>query len=90
MVYMEVIVTLRYEKFSRDFSLPANVKLKELYPRLLKALQKASSSRFSEWKGVMLGTAEGVLSDPEGTLSEYGICTGMYLNLIEEEANNGI
>ena len=87
---MEVVVTLQSDNFNRDFLLPANVKLKELYPRLLKALQNASSTRFAEWKGVMLETADGALTDMEATLADYGICTGKYLYLVEEDWTDGI
>ena len=87
---MEVVVTLQSDSFNRDFLLPANVKLKELYPRLLKALKNASSTRFADWKGVILKTDEGFLDDVEATLSGYGICTGNYLDLVEEDWSNGI
>ena len=87
---MEVVVTLQADNFNRDFSLPANVKLKELYPRLLSALQNASSSRFSDWKGVLLETDEGAFIDLEATLSDYGVCTGKYLYVVEEDWTDGI
>lgn len=87
---MEVVVTLRSDNFSRDFALPANVKLGELYPRLLKALQTASSARFADWSGVILETEEGAFTDLDATLSDYGVCTGKYLNLAEEDWSNGI
>ena len=86
---MDVLVTLQTDNFSRDFMLPANIKLKELYPRLLNALQSASSTRFADWKGVILETDEGAFTDLEATLSDYGVCTGKYLNLAEEDWNNG-
>ena len=87
---MEVVVTLQSDNFNRDFLLPANVKLKELYPRLLKALQNASSTRFAEWKGVILETSDGAFTDLEATLADYGVCTGKYLYLVEEDWNDGI
>ena len=81
---MDVVVTLESRNFSRDFSLPCNVQLKELYPRLLKALQYASSTRFADWRDVALASDEGVLADPEATLLDYGVCTGKKLYLVEE------
>lgn len=86
----EIIVTLQADTFSRDFALPSDVKLKDLYPRLLTALQNASSSRFAEWKGVLLETEEGALLDLDATLLDYGVCTGKYLYLVEEDWINGI
>lgn len=87
---MEVVVTLQSDNFNRDFLLPANVKLKELYPRLLIALQNASSTRFAEWKGVILETSDGAFTDLGATLADYGVCTGKYLYLAEEDWDNGI
>ena len=87
---MEVVVTLQSENFSRDFALPADVKLGDLYPRLLKALQNASSARFGDWRGVILETEEGAFTDLEATLTDYGVYTGKYLNLSEEDWNDGI
>jgi hypothetical protein len=87
---MDVVVTLQADNFSRDFSLPANIKLKELYPRLLAALQNASSSRFLDWKGVILETDDGAFVDLEATLADYGVCTGKYLCVVEEDWGNGI
>lgn len=87
---MEVLVTLQSDNFNRDFALPANVKLKELYPRLLNALQNISSSRFADWKGVILETEDGAFTDLEATLADYGVCTGKYLSIVEEDWNDGI
>ena len=87
---MEVVVTLQADNYSRDFSLPANNKLKELYPRLLSALQNASSSQFSDWKGVLLETDDGAFVDLEATLLDYGVCTGKYLYVVEEDWDDGI
>ena len=86
----EVVVTLQAETFCRDFSLPADVKLKELYPRLLAALQNASSTRFVQWQGVILETEEGTLADLEATLLDYGVCTGKYLYVVEEDWSDGV
>ena len=86
---MDVVVTLQTDNFSRDFSLPVDIKLKELYPRLLAALQNASSSRFSDWKGVLLEADDGALVDLEATLADYGVCTGTFLYLVEEDWNDG-
>ena len=87
---MDVIITLMADNFSRDFSLPANVKLKDLCPRLLNALQSSYSTRFSDWKSIVLETDEGALADYEATLADYGICTGKYLYLSEEVKQDGI
>lgn len=75
-----IIVTLRAENFCRDFELPANVPLGELYPRLLAVLQKASNRVFGEWTKLILETDEGMLMDEKATLFDYGICTGCYLS----------
>ncbi|MBE6947724.1 MAG: hypothetical protein E7454_05690 [Ruminococcaceae bacterium] len=86
----EVVVTLQMDGFSRDFSLPADIKLRELYPRLLNALQHVSGSRFADWKGVLLKTNEGAFVDLEATLLDYGVCTGKYLVVVEEAWDDGI
>jgi len=85
----EVVVTLQADAFSRDFVLPATVKLKDLYPRLLAALQNASSTRFASWKGVLLETDVGAFLDLEATLQDYGVVTGNYLNIVEEDWDDG-
>lgn len=87
---MDVVVTLQSDHFSRDFSLPVNVKLKELYPRLLNALQYVSSSRFADWNGVLLETEEGALLNLDATLADYGVCTGSILYLAEEGQGDDI
>ena len=87
----EIVVTLRTEDgFCSDFSLPANVKLGDLYPRLLTALQKTKGSLFGEWRDILLETEEGALLDRSATLYDYGICSGYYLNIVQEDPDDGI
>lgn len=81
----EIVVTLRMDEFCRDFELPANAILGEVYPRLLTVLQETSNRLFGDWEGVLLETEEGVLLDLTATLNDYGICDGCYLNIIREE-----
>jgi hypothetical protein len=73
------------ENFCRDFELPTDIPLAVLYPRLLAVLQKASGRIFGTSKGVVLKTANGILRDPQATLSDYGVCTGSYLTVMQEE-----
>ena len=86
----DAVVTLRADNFDRDFSIPITVRLKELYPRLLAALQNASRTRFADWKGVALESDDGVFADLDATLADYGVCTGKYLYLVEEDWGDGI
>ncbi len=85
----EVIVTLQADNFNRDYALPANVKLKELYPRLLYVLCETARARFGNLRTFALGNENGIFLDPEATLQDYGICTGQYLFVIEGGASDG-
>lgn len=80
-----IVVTLQAEDYCCDFELPANVVLGELYPRLLTVLQKASNRVFGGWIKLVLETEEGALLDEMATLLDYGICTGYYLSVKQEE-----
>lgn len=80
----EVVVTLCSEEYSCDYSLPANVKLEELYPRLLKVLQNEISGMFKDWEEMLLQTEEGTLLDLSATLYDYGICSGYYLTIVQK------
>ena len=80
-----VLVTLRKEDFCRDFELPAKIPLGELCPRLLVVLQKMNARVFGEWTKLVLETDEGVLQDKNATLHDYGICTGCYLSVEQED-----
>ena len=73
-----VLVTLKYADFEGDFELPCTVRLGELYPRLTAALQSirlinsGSGTTFLEKDGSML-------TDPNASLADYGVCDGNIL-----------
>ena len=81
-----VTVTLQTKQgFCLDFDLPATIPLSKLYPRLLAVLQQTGNACFSGWNQLFLQTHEGVLSDLDATLYDYGICRGQYLTIIQGE-----
>jgi len=80
----EVVVTLRLDGYSCDYALPANIKLEELYPRLLKVLQNEISGKLKDWEEMLLQTEEGALLDLSATLYDYGICSGYYLTIVQK------
>ena len=80
----EVVVTLSSDGYICDYALPANVKLEELYPRLLNVLQSENCGIFENWKEILLQTDEGTLLDLSATLFDYGICTGYYLTVVQK------
>ena len=85
-----IIVTLRTEQgFCSDFELPAAVRLAELYPRLLAVLQQLKAASFLQWNSLLLETEAGVLLDDSATLSDYGICSGHYLTIIQGGGPHG-
>lgn len=83
-----VVVTLRADRFSQDFELPANVELRELYPRLLVVLQSVSE-RFADYRGVILEVDGAGLLDRQATLADYGVRAGFYLDVVKEDKYDG-
>ena len=81
----EVVITLRAEGFSCDFELPANVCLAELYPRLLKALKKTDFDYFRDYCGIILEISGAGMLEQTATLSDYGVKTGYYLDIVRKE-----
>ena len=83
-----IIVTLRASGFEKDFELPSNVRLRELYPRLTNALQSTSPKCFGDYDTVLLELNDSALLSEEATLSDYGICTGSILTVIGKRKIN--
>lgn len=79
----EIVVTLYTEGFSRDFELPANIKLGQLYQRLLTVLLRMSEPIFGQWQMLLLETDDGILADDDATLYDYGIHTGCRLRITQ-------
>lgn len=79
----EIVITLYTEGFSKDFELPANTKLGQLYPRLLAVLQRMSEKTFGQWQILLLESEDGVLIDEDATLYDYGIHTGCRLRITQ-------
>lgn len=84
-----VIVTLRCGEFCRDYALPAHIPLEELYERLLKVLQK-SSKEFEKYTSVVLELDGGGMLDRGASLADYGVRSGMYLDIAGEEKYHGL
>lgn len=81
----EVVVTLRAEGFSCDFELPANICLKELYPRLLKVLKKMDAKSFRDYSGIVLEIEGAGMLEQTATLLDYGVKSGYYLDIVRKE-----
>lgn len=84
-----VAVTLRAGEFSCDFELPNHVKLCELYPRILAALQKTNMRVFGEYNEIILETDGCGMLDLSATLRDYGICSGYDLDVVRKEKYDG-
>lgn len=76
-----VIVTLRDDSFSCDMELPCNIALQELYPRMIVALKSVDETRYGNLQELCFKKENRYLLDEGRTLRDYGICTGMYLDL---------
>ena len=85
----EVMVTLRAEGFSKDFILPTDVPLCELYPRLHKVLVAVNQRHFGGYSGVVLESEGAGLVNLRATLHDYGIRIGAYLDIAEKEKYHG-
>ena len=83
------IVTLRLESYCKDYELPVKVPLGELYPRLLTVLQE-KSSRFGEYNNIVLEYRKCGMTDKTATLADYGVVSGVYLDIAREEEYHGI
>lgn len=83
-----IIVTLKASGFEKDFELPNNVRLRELYPRLTSALQSTSSECFGDYETVLLELGESALLTEDATLSDYGVCTGSVLKVVGKREVN--
>lgn len=85
-----VIVTLQAgEEFHGDYELPANVPLRDLYPRLLKVLQKTKEKFFWDYSAIVLELDGAGLLDESTTLLDYGVSTGSYLEVAKKEKYDG-
>lgn len=84
-----VLVTLRIGAFCQDYEIPDNVKLQELYPRLLAVLKK-ENMMFRSFRGIILELDGAGLLDTTATLADYGVCTGYYLDVVKEEKYDGL
>ena len=85
-----VIVTLQAgDEFHGDYELPANVPLRELYPRLLKVLQKTKEKLFWDYSAIVLELDGAGLLDEDATLLDYGVSTGCYLEVTKSEKYDG-
>lgn len=83
-----VVVTLRAASYCQDFALPVSVPLRELYPRILDVLQNATSY-FTDYQSIILEINGAGLLDQTATLLDYGVCTGMYLDVVRKEKYDG-
>lgn len=80
-----VLVTLRTKGFSQDFELPCNVKLSELYPRLMAVLKEMKGGLFDDCAEVILEAGGCSMTDGLATLGDYRICTGCVLDIVRKE-----
>lgn len=85
----KIVVTLKAKDFCRDFELPWRVKLGELYPRVLNALQETSGRVFGDYSGVIFELDGCGLLDRDANLSDYGVCTGCSLTVVPEKKYDG-
>lgn len=83
-----VVVTLRTASYCQDFVLPTDVVLGELYPRLIAVLHK-TTGHFSDYQSIILEINGAGLLDQTATLLDYGVCTGMYLDVVRKEKYDG-
>lgn len=79
-----IIVTLRDRDFEKDLELPWLVPMEELYPRLHEALRRIKPSKFNMYHGILLIKDGKVLPSGKDTLADYGVCTGCYMELMDE------
>ena len=84
------VVTLRSKGFAKDFALPCNIKLDELYPRLTNALRSASPKVFGDYESVFLKLDDSALLDTDATLFDYGVCSGKILTVVGHSKSNRI
>ena len=86
-----VLVTLQAEGFSKDFSLPADTALADLYPRLLSALRNVDEQHvFADYTRIVLESEDGGLLNESATLADYGVRDGWYLSIASKERYDGI
>ena len=84
-----IIVTLKVNQYAEDFELPGNEKLQELYPKLFDLLQMTRPDIFKQYRGVVLEVNGCGLVDLSATLFDYGICSGMYMDIVNSEKYEG-
>ena len=84
-----VLITLRIDDFCQDYEIPCDVRLWELYPRLLAVLQR-ENTLFRNFRGIILELDGAGLLDMFATLADYGVCTGDYLDVVREEKYDGL
>ena len=83
-----VVVTLRSKGYEKDFELPSNIKLEELYPRLTSALQSANPKVFGDYESIILELDDSALLDTNATLNDFGVCTGKILTVVGQNKSD--
>ena len=85
----QILVTLRAENFERDYELPANTTLQDLYPRILAALKKTSPRTFGDYSEIVLESRGAGLLKMDASLVEHGVRTGYILDVVRKEKYYG-
>lgn len=80
----QVLITLCFDQVERDYALPSNIPLSELYPRLLAVLQNSDSEVFQGATAICLQREDGYLIDKNATLLDYGVKNGIRLTVCVE------
>lgn len=79
-----VIVTVRYKRFSQDMELPAQLRIEELCEKLLETLKSADNYTFDSFERIILLHNGFCLADADAALEDYGIQTGYFLDIEQE------
>ena len=80
----EIIVTIRDGDNGQDYALPADMPLKELYPRLHQILT-VNRKVLRDCSGIVLEFNGGGMLDGNATLADYGVCSGSFLDVAGKE-----
>lgn len=80
-----IIVTVRKNRFCQDMELPSNLCLSELNKKLLESLKSIDVRTFGIYSSIILLHDGKALTDDTATLNDYGILTGFFIDVVEEE-----
>lgn len=84
----KIVVTVRMDDFQRDLELPDGTPLRSLCAELLTLLRQTDARLFSDTAELVLAADGMPMLSGGASLSDYGVGSGAYLDIVPVERRN--